>query len=141
MLAHQTLSRSPQSPVFPVGYPDPRSCVPFPKIAHKSLTHGHPTGRLPPTRLSPAKKIHLYVPSLGNENSAQSFSDRSFWKPPRVVDVRAFGSWISAPKCLFFQDFECPDRSFEPGYPPRMTPGCPRDIRPQNFLFALIFRS
>ena len=38
---------------------------------------------------------------LGNENSAQSFSDRSFWKSLRVVDVRAFGSWISAPKCLF----------------------------------------
>ena len=22
------------------------------------------------------------------------------------MDVRAFGSWTSAPKCLFFQDFE-----------------------------------
>ena len=39
---------------------------------------------------------------LGNENLAQSFSDRSFWKPLRVVDVRAFGSWMSVPKCLFF---------------------------------------
>ena len=38
---------------------------------------------------------------LGNENSAQSFSDRSFWKSLRVVDVRTFGSWISAPECLF----------------------------------------
>ena len=40
---------------------------------------------------------------IGNENSAQSFSDRSFWKSLRVVDVRAFGSWMSALKCLFFQ--------------------------------------
>ena len=54
---------------------------------------------------------------VGNENSAQSFSDRSFWKSLRVVDVRPFGSWMSAPKCLFFQDFDCPDRSFGPGYP------------------------
>ena len=33
---------------------------------------------------------------------SQSLSDRSFWKSLRVVDVRAFGSWMSAPKCLFF---------------------------------------
>ena len=47
---------------------------------------------------------------IGNENSARSFSDR-------VVDVRAFGSWMSAPKCLFFQDSDRLDRSFGPGYP------------------------
>ena len=40
-----------------------------------------------------------------NENSAQSFSDRGFWKPLRVVDVRAFGSWMSALKCLVFPGF------------------------------------
>ena len=49
---------------------------------------------------------------IGNENSAQNFSDQSFWKSLRVVDVRAFGSWMSAAKCLFFQDLEGPDRSF-----------------------------
>ena len=32
-----------------------------PKIAHKSLTPGHPTGRLP---RSPAKNIYVYVPFL-----------------------------------------------------------------------------
>ena len=64
-------------------------------------------------------------PLVGNENSAQSFSDRSFWKPLRVVDVRAFGPWMSAPKCLFFQDFDRPDRSFGPGYPR----GWPPDVR------------
>ena len=46
--------------------------------------------------------IFLTPTPLGNENSARTFSDRSFWKPLRVVDVRAFGSWMSAPKCLFF---------------------------------------
>ena len=29
----------------------------------------------------------------------------------------ALGSWMSAPKCLFSQGFEGPDRSFGPGYP------------------------
>ena len=60
--------------------------------------------------------------NLGNENSAQSFSDRSFWKSLRVVDVRAFGSWMSAPKCLFFQDLGRPDRSFGSGYPREWPP-------------------
>ena len=60
--------------------------------------------------------------SLGSENSAQSFSDRSFWKSLRVVDVRVFGSWMSAPKCLFFQHLEGPDRSFGPGYPREWAP-------------------
>ena len=69
------------------------------------------------------------------------FSDWSFWKSLMVVDVRAFGSWMSAPKCLFSQDFERPDRSFGPGYPREWPPGCPREIRPKNFLFGLIFRS
>ena len=59
---------------------------------------------------------------LGNENSAQSFSDRSFWKSLRVVDVRAFGSWTSTPKPLFFQDFVCPARSFRPGHPRERPP-------------------
>ena len=68
---------------------------------------------------------------------ARSFSDRSFWESLRVVDVRAFGSWISAPKCLFFKDFEHPDRSFGSGYPrewppppPRMSAGCPSQKLP-----------
>ena len=62
---------------------------------------------------------HLKPLILGQQNSAQRFSDRSFWKSLRlrVVDVRAFGSWMSAPKCLFFQYFEGPDRSFGPGHP------------------------
>ena len=47
----------------------------------------------------------------------KAFSDRSLWKSLRVVDVRALGSWISAPKCLLFQDFERPDRSYRPGHP------------------------
>ena len=59
---------------------------------------------------------------LGNENSARSFSDRSFLNPPRVMDVRAFGSWMSTPKCLFFfQDFE--------GLTEVLPPDVRRDIR------------
>ena len=71
-------------------------------------------------------RAHLWPfgPFLGNKNSAQSFSDRSFWKPLRVVgrprlrvmDVRA--------KMLAFSRIWPPWRSFGPGYPrewPRMS--------------------
>ena len=61
----------------------------------------------------------LQNPPARNENSAKSFSDRSFWKSLRVVDVRAFGSCMSAPKCLFFHGLEGPDRSFAPRCPQR----------------------
>ena len=76
---------------------------------------------------------------LGNENSAQSFSDRSFWKSLRVVDVRAFGSWISAPKCLFFQEFEHPDRSFGPGYPREWPPDVRRISGPKTSSFENVY--
>ena len=46
-----------------------------------------------------------------------------------VVDVRASGSWMSAPKFLFFPRFRGP-----------MTPGSLRDIRPENFFLVLHFR-
>ena len=59
---------------------------------------------------------------IRNENSAQSFSDRSFWKSLRIADIRAFGSWMSALKCLHFHDFDRPDRSFGPGYPREWPP-------------------
>ena len=71
----------------------------------------------PTTRPKTGRTAHVFAAQVGNGNSAQSFSDRSFWKSLRVVDVRAFESWMSAPKCLFFQGLEGPDRSFEPGDP------------------------
>ena len=49
------------------------------------------------------------------------------------MDVCAFRSWTSASKCLFCQGFEG-QPSFWPGRSARMTPGRPRDIRPENFL-------
>ena len=78
-------------------------------------------GRLscPPRNPPPQNAKILF---LGNENSAQSFSDRSFWKSLRLMDVRAFGSWMSAPRCFFFRDFERPDRSFGQGYPREWPP-------------------
>ena len=84
----------------------------------------------------------IWTPWLGNENSAQSFSDRSFWKSLRVVDVRAFRSWTSAPKCLFFFSRILSALTEVLGRDIRANdPGCPRDIRPKTFLFGLIFRS
>ena len=42
---------------LPVGYPDQKIYVPWvPKIAHTSLTPGHPTGRLPPHRTVTGQK-------------------------------------------------------------------------------------
>ena len=55
-------------------------------------------------------------------------------KNPRVMDVRAFGSWMSAPKGLLFQDYEGLTEVFAPGRPPGSPCGRPRDIRPQNLL-------
>ena len=95
-----------------------------------------PKLRIVKTMLSAAMLPRWAV--MGNENSAQSFPERSFWKPlQRVVDVRAFGSWMSAPKRLFFHDLDRPDRSFGPGYLPEWPP----DVCGKNFLFGLIFRS
>ena len=70
---------------------------------------------------------------VGNENSAQSSSDQSFWKSLRVVDVRAFGSWMSAPRCLFSrilsaltevlgQDIRANDPRMSAGYPSQKLP-------------------
>ena len=78
-------------------------------------------------------------PSIGNENSARSFSDRSFFEPPWG---HGFGSWMSAPKCLFFPGFrEGLTEVFAPGRPPGYPRRRPPDIRPQNLLFGLLFRS
>ena len=88
-----------------------------------------------------ANHTNFYKRLIGNENSARSFSDRSFSEPPwghgrprlRVMDVRT--------EMLVFQDFEGLTEVFAPGRPPGYPRGRPPDIRPQNLLFGLIFRS
>ena len=57
------------------------------------------------------------------------------------MDVRAFGSWTSAPKSLFFQDFEGLTEVFAPGRPQGYPRGRPPDIQPQNLLFGLLLFS
>ena len=42
---------------------------------------------------------------------------------------------------LVFPGFWAPWPKFWAGISARMTPGCPRDIRPKDFLLGLIFRS
>ena len=66
-----------------------------------------------------------------NGKSARCFSAHFLLlHPPGVTHVRAFGSWMFAPKCLFFQGFEaCPkfltrgvrtnDPGTSAGYPAR----------------------
>ena len=79
------------------------------------------------------------VQFLGNENSAQSFSDRSFWKSLRVVDVRDPKVMDVRAQMLVFPGFWAPWPKFWAGISARMTPGCPRDVLSKNFLFGLIF--
>ena len=71
----------------------------------------------PRSSLATSREVLSLWIFIGNEKSARSFSDRSFFEPPwghgrprlRVMDART--------EILVFQDFECPDRSFGPGYP------------------------
>ena len=78
---------------------------------------------------------------LGTKIQPEVLLTEVFFHFPRVTDVRAFGSWISTPKCLFFQDFEGLAEAFAPRRPPGYPRGRPRDIWPQNLLFGLLFRS
>ena len=55
------------------------------------------------------------------------------------MDVRAFGSWTSAPTCLFFLNFEGLSKVFAPGHPPGYPRGRPPDVQPQNLPFGLLF--
>ena len=80
-----------------------------PKDSPPSIKKGR-TSAIPVKRVV----INLPVTKIGNENSARSFSDRSFLKPPwghgrprlRVMDVRT--------EMLIFPGFRGPDRSFCP---------------------------
>ena len=82
------------------------------RASRQSLSPFCLKARPPPTTLTlMATSTTLANATLGNENSARSFSDRSFF----LMDVRAFGSWMSAPKCLFFQDFEGLTEAFAAG--------------------------
>ena len=96
-----------------------------------------------PNPLNNASFLIIVVsPSLSWE---RKFSPKFFLteeKNPRVMDVRAIGSWMSAPKRLSFffsLDFEGLTEAFAPGRPPGYTRGRPRGIRLQNLLFGLLF--
>ena len=56
-------NREKTLPVFPVGHPGKNMYVPWVlRIAHKSLTLGHPAGRLPLTGGVTSQKENVYVP-------------------------------------------------------------------------------
>ena len=78
---------------------------------------------------------------LGTKIQPEVFLTEVFFKPPGVMDVRAFGSWMSAPTCLLFQDFEGLTKVFAPGRPPGCPRGRPQDVQPQNLLFGLLVHS
>ena len=106
---------------------------------HVSINHGI-FG--PKSMLAFAPKC--FKDKIGNENSAQSFSDRSFWKSLVVVDVRAFGSWMSAPKCFFFPRIltaltEALGRDIRTN-DPRMSAGCPSQKLPLWADFSFLIK-
>ena len=71
------------------------------------------------------------------KNQPEFFCLKFFLHPPGVVHVCAFGSGMSAPKC--FQVFEGLPEVFDPRRPHEWGPGCPQNIRPENFRFGLLF--
>ena len=77
---------------------------------------------------------------LGNDNQPEVFLHKGCLRPPRVMDVRAFGSRTSAQKT-----FSCAPsdgvKVFGSGRPPGYPPGRPRDVPPKNFVFRLLFHS
>ena len=93
---HQTLVEKISDVMSPLASQDGHRHRNHPKKAHKSLTPGHPTGRLPPhppDETSPphqtvtGQKIFMFM--LGAKKSTQTFFVQSFSKPLRVMDVRA----------------------------------------------------
>ena len=68
-------------------------------------------------------KSILFV--YGTTNQPEFFLPKFFLHPPGIMDVRVFGSWMSTPKCLFFQGLEGLPQVFDPGRPRE----CPRDVR------------
>ena len=70
---------------------------------------------------------------LGAKIQPKVFLTEVFGNPLGVVDVRAFGSWMSAPKCLFFQDLTALTEVLGQDIcanDPRMSAGCPSQKLP-----------
>ena len=88
-------------------------------------------------RFRRAKVLVLVATMAENEQSARDFCEKLFCTPP-VMDVRVFGSWMSAPKS-FFQAFEGLSEVFAPGHPHEW----PRDVRrmsgPKTFSLGCFF--
>ena len=55
------------------------------------------------------------------------------------MDVRAFGSWISAPKCFVLQDFEGVTEVFTPGRPPDIRVDVPGISGPKTYSLGCFF--
>ena len=58
----------------------------------------------------------------------------------RIMYARAFGSWVLAPKCLFFRGFEDLTEVFEPAGPPACSGMSARPLPRKPPLWAVLFR-
>ena len=69
------------------------------------------------------------------------FGSKLFLHPPGVMDVRTLGSWMSAPRCLFFQGFQGLPEVLDPGRPQVVPFGCffnPPSMRNRRSQFSAI---
>ena len=81
---------------------------------------------LAPEFLPPREKERM-------QNQPKVLLQKVFLRPPRVMDVRAFGARTSAHKTLFSCAPSDGVKAFGPGRPPGYPPGRPRDIQAKNF--------
>ena len=97
--------------------------------------------------VGPLSTVFFFPSYLGNENQPEVSLHIYLLTPPRVMDVRAFGS--SAPsgparpleKTLFSCALSDGVNVFGPGRPPGYPPGRPQDIPPQKLYVYAAFRS
>ena len=116
-------------------------------------TGGQCASRHTPKNGGVVQRRRISISSLAQRERQRTVSNTPYEIPTPLAPIsrfqisracepcRDFGSWMSAPKCLFFQDFEGLTEVFAPGRPPGYPRGRPRDIRPENLLFGLLFRS
>ena len=75
----------------------------------------------------------MYVMFLRTKNQPQVFMHRVFLRPPRVMDVRAFGSRMSTGKTICSFTPSDGVKVLGPGRLPGYLPGRPQDIPPKHF--------
>ena len=88
-----------------------------------------------------ADKNFMDTQTFLRKNQPEVFLHKVFRRPPRVMDVRAFGSRTSAQESFIFLRSERWLENFWAGTSARISFERPRGVPPRNFMFRLLFRS